>query len=83
MSSSHFVLFGPQDMKVYHHFKIIEKLVIKGQRLELVYVMFAVIAYIDKTRKNEIANLWHIRLSQVSYSKLSLMMKTLMLKGLP
>jgi transposase InsO family protein len=45
--------------------------------------MSAETAYIDKTRKNETTDLWHLRLSHVSYSKLAVMMKKLMLKGLP
>ncbi|KAL8132396.1 hypothetical protein AgCh_008045 [Apium graveolens] len=37
----------------------------------------------DKTRINETADLWHARLSHVSYSKLDVMMQKSMLKGLP
>ena len=55
----------------------------RGQRLESVYVMSAESAYVDKTRKNETANLWHARLGHVSYHKLKVMMKKSMLKGLP
>ena len=54
----------------------------KGQRLNSVYVMFAETTYIDMTRKNETLNLWHMWLSHVSYSKLSVMMEMSMLKGL-
>ncbi|KAE8704364.1 PLAC8 family protein [Hibiscus syriacus] len=35
------------------------------------------------TRKNETSDLWHMRLDHVSYSKLSVMVKKSMLKGLP
>ncbi|PKI63869.1 hypothetical protein CRG98_015752 [Punica granatum] len=55
----------------------------KGRRLESVYVMSAETAYVHKTRRNETADLWHMRLSHVSYSKLDVMMKKSMLKGLP
>lgn len=82
-SSGHFVLFGPQDVKVYRDLEIMKEPVIKGWRLESVYVMSAETAYVDKTRKNETADLWHMRLSHISYSKLTVMMKKLMLKGLP
>ncbi|KAA8547802.1 hypothetical protein F0562_004231 [Nyssa sinensis] len=82
-SSGHFVLFGPQDVKVYRDFEIMEEPVMKGRRLESVYVMSAETAYVEKTRKNETADLWHMRLSHVSYSKLTVMMKKSMLKGLP
>ncbi|KAE8681718.1 hypothetical protein F3Y22_tig00111310pilonHSYRG00060 [Hibiscus syriacus] len=37
----------------------------------------------DRTRKNETSDLWHMRLGHVSYSKLSVMVKKSMLKGLP
>jgi hypothetical protein len=82
-SSGHFVLFGPQDVRVYHSLEIAEEPLMKGQRLESVYVMSAETAYIDKTRKNETADLWHLRLSHISYSKLAVMMKKSMFKGLP
>lgn len=82
-STGHFVLFGPQDVKVYRDLEIIEEPVMKGKRLESVYVMSAETAYVDKTRKNETADLWHMRLSHVSYFKLDLMIKRSMLKGLP
>ncbi|CAL2236841.1 unnamed protein product [Prunus armeniaca] len=45
--------------------------------------MSAESAYVDKTRKNETADLLHMRLGHVSYHKLSVMMMKLMLKGLP
>ncbi|KAA8546606.1 hypothetical protein F0562_002655 [Nyssa sinensis] len=40
-SSGHFVLFGLQDVKVYRDLEIMEEPVMKGQRLESVYVMSA------------------------------------------
>ena len=56
-SSGHFVLFDPQDVRVYHNLEIAKEPLMKGQRLESVYVMSVVIAYIDKTRKNKITDL--------------------------
>ncbi|CAL9028014.1 unnamed protein product, partial [Prunus brigantina] len=82
-SSGHYVLFGPRDVKVYQDLKISGMLTMEGRRLESVYVMSAESAYVDKTRKNETADLWHMRLGHVSYHKLSVMMKKSMLKGLP
>uniref|UniRef100_A0A2N9HY47 Integrase catalytic domain-containing protein n=1 Tax=Fagus sylvatica TaxID=28930 RepID=A0A2N9HY47_FAGSY len=81
--SGHYVLFGPQDVKVYRDLKISETPIMEGQRLESVYVMSAESAYVDRTRKNETTDLWHMRLGHVSYSKLSVMVKKSMLKGLP
>jgi len=76
-------LFGPQDVKVYHNLEIAKEPLIKRQRLKLVYVMSAETSYIDKTKKNETTDLWHMRLSHVSYSKLAVIIKKSMLKGLP
>ena len=56
--------------------------ILEGQRLEFVYVMSAQTAYVDKTRKNETADLWHARLGHMSYIKVKVMMKKSMLKGL-
>ncbi|KAG8364897.1 hypothetical protein BUALT_Bualt18G0046300 [Buddleja alternifolia] len=61
-SSSHFVIFGPQDVKIYRNFEITGDPVMEGRKLESVYVMSAGTAYVDKTRKNETADLWHMRL---------------------
>ncbi|XP_047256021.1 uncharacterized mitochondrial protein AtMg00300-like [Capsicum annuum] len=55
----------------------------KGRRLESIYVMSSETAYVEKTRRKETADLWHMRLSRVSYSKIDVMMRKSMLKGLP
>jgi hypothetical protein len=81
--SGHYVLFGPQDVKVYRDLKISETPVMEGQRLESVYVMSAESAYVDKTRKNETMDLWHARLGHVNYHKLKVMMNKSLVKGLP
>ena len=65
-SSGHYVLFFSQDVKVYRDLKISETPTMEGRRLELVYVMSAESAYVDRTRKNETADLWHMRLGHVS-----------------
>ena len=41
----------------------------------MVYVMSVESAYVDKARKNEIVDLWHIRLGHVSFHNLKVMMK--------
>ena len=73
-SSGHYVLFGPENVKVYRNLKISETPTMEGQRLESLYVMSAESAYIDKIRKSETAVIWHMRLGHVSYSKLNMMM---------
>ncbi|XP_071712371.1 uncharacterized protein [Rutidosis leptorrhynchoides] len=52
-SSGQYVLFGPQDVRVFDHLKIFEKPVMQGRRVESVYVMSAETAYVNKTRRNE------------------------------
>ena len=81
--SSHYVLFGPHDVKVYQDLKISGTPTMEGRRLESVYVMSVESAYVKKARKNETADLWHARLGHVSYHKLKVMMKKTMLMGLP
>ena len=81
--SGSYVLFGPEDVKVYQDVKIIGKSTIEGRRVESVYVLSAESAYVDKTRKNEMTDLWHARLGHISYHKLKLIMEKSMLKGLP
>lgn len=82
-STGNFVLFGPNDVKIYKDLKIIGRPIMEGKRVESVYVMSAETAYINKTRKNETADLWHARLGHVSYGKLKEIMKKSMVKGLP
>ncbi|GMI70868.1 hypothetical protein HRI_000756100 [Hibiscus trionum] len=54
----------------------------KGRRLDSIYVMYAEITNVNKTRRNETANLRQMWLSYVSYSKLDVMMMKSKLKGL-
>ena len=56
-SSGHYVLFGPQDVKVYHDLKISETPTMEGRRLESIYVMSAESSYVDMIRKNETSDL--------------------------
>ena len=51
--------------------------------MEAVYVMSAETVYVDKTRRSDIGDLCHARLGHVNYGKLKIMMKNLMVKGLP
>jgi transposase InsO family protein len=82
-SSGNYVVFGPEDVKVYQNLKVSGTPIMEGRRRKSIYVMSAESAYVDKTRKNETADLWHARLGHVSYHKLKIMMKKAMLKDLP
>ena len=48
-SLGQFVLFGPQDVKVYCDLKISKKPIMEGRRLESTYMMSIETAYVDKT----------------------------------
>lgn len=82
-ASGNYVVFGPRDVKVYRSLQPTSDPIMQGQKLESVYVMSAEAAYVDRTRRNETADLWHARLGHVSYHRLKVMMKRSMLKGLP
>lgn len=82
-STGNYVLFGPEDVKVYQDVKISGKPKMERRKVESVYVLSAESAYVDITRKNETADLWHARLGHVGYHKLKVIMEKSMLKGLP
>ena len=69
--------------KVYNELIVIGTPTMEAKRMDSVYVMSTKSAYVDKTRKNETAYLWHARSGHVSYHKLKVMMSKSMLKGLP
>ncbi|XP_057463842.1 uncharacterized protein LOC130753687 [Actinidia eriantha] len=56
-TSSNYVVFGPEDVKVYRSLKPIGTTIMKGQCLKSIYVITAKTAYVGKTRKNETADL--------------------------
>ncbi|KAL3501894.1 hypothetical protein ACH5RR_036343 [Cinchona calisaya] len=78
-ASGNFVLFGLNE-KMYQNEKIIDTPIMQGKWLEILYMMFAQEAYVDKARKIETADLRHAKLGYLSYPKLKIMMMKLMLK---
>ena len=82
-SSGHYVLFGPQHVKVYDNINILVTLIMEGRRLESVYAILAESAKTDRAQKREIAYLWHERLGHIGIHKLKVIMKQSMLRGLP
>ncbi|KAL0548614.1 hypothetical protein IC582_013069 [Cucumis melo] len=82
-SASNFIVFGSNNVKVYHNLKVSGTPLMEGRRMDSIYVMSAETTYINKTQKNETAYLWHARLGHVSYSKLKTIINKFMLKGLP
>ncbi|KAA0033603.1 Integrase, catalytic core [Cucumis melo var. makuwa] len=82
-SASNFIVFGSNNVKVYHNLKVSGTPLMEGRRMDSIYVMSAETTYINKMQKNETADLWHARLGHVSYSKLKTIINKFMLKGLP
>ncbi|KAL4272543.1 hypothetical protein GQ457_13G024990 [Hibiscus cannabinus] len=82
-ATGNYVLFGPEDVSIFQKVEVIGTPIVKGRRTASVYVLSAESAYVDKTRKNETADLWHERLGHVSYYKLKVMMEKQILRGLP
>lgn len=82
-SSGNYVVFGPNEVKVYRDLNLTSKPILEGCKLESIYVLSAQTAFVDKTRKNETADLWHARFGHVSYNKLKVMMKKSLVNGLP
>ena len=81
--SGKFVVFGPKDVKVCQRVEVVDKPLMKGQKIDSMYVMLAEEAYVQKTRNNETSDLWHARLGHVNYHKLKMMMNKSSLRGLP
>ena len=48
-TSENYVLFGPEDVKVYEDIKITRKSIMKEQRVDSVHVLSAEPAYVGKT----------------------------------
>ncbi|KAH0640168.1 hypothetical protein KY285_036754 [Solanum tuberosum] len=71
------------ELQNIYHVPVTNTPIIEGRRLESIYVMSAEITYVEKTRSNETADLWHTRLGHMSYNKLKIMMQQSKLKGLP
>lgn len=64
-AAGNYILFGPNDVKVYKNLQVTGTPINEGKRVESIYVMSAEVAYVDKTRKNETVDLWHARLAHV------------------
>lgn len=82
-SSCNFVVFGPDDVRVYQSIKMSKKPIMTGCKLDFVYVMSTESTYIKKARRSETADLWHAQLGHAGYNRLKLIMDKSMVKGLP
>ena len=56
-SSGNYVRFRPEDIKVYRSVRITGTPIMEGRKLESVYVKSAQTTYIEKTKRNETADL--------------------------
>lgn len=52
-SIGNYILFGPNGLKVYKDIKVTRTPMMERRKLESLYVMSALFAYVDKTWKNE------------------------------
>ncbi|KAL3534315.1 hypothetical protein ACH5RR_002776 [Cinchona calisaya] len=68
-ASGNFVLFEPDEIKVYQNEKITGTPIMQGKWMETVYVMSTQEAYIGKARKNDTTDLWHARLGHDEVEK--------------
>ncbi|KAK1413456.1 hypothetical protein QVD17_35229 [Tagetes erecta] len=82
-ATGRYVLFGPEDVRVFEKFETTSVPVLTGKRNDTVYVLSAESAYVNKAKTNQTAELWHARLSHVGYDRLELMMKKELVRGLP
>ena len=82
-TSWNYVLFGPEDVKIYEDIKITGKPTMERRIVNSIYILSAESTFVDKTQKNETTDLWYARLGHVSYHELKLIMEKFMLKGLP
>jgi hypothetical protein len=78
-----YVLFGPNDVRVYKEFETTSVPILKGHKDETIYVLSAEHAFVEKTKDTQNADLWHYRLGHVGYDKLKLMMEKGLVTGLP
>lgn len=83
-TAGNYVVFGLQNVMLYRDVNIIGTSILEGEKQVSVYVISAETTYVEKTRKNKIADLCHIMLlGHVSYKRLKVMMMKSMLKRLP
>ncbi|KAJ4971777.1 hypothetical protein NE237_004876 [Protea cynaroides] len=80
--SGGYVVFGPDDVKVYETVHITGNPYMRGRRCDSVYVMTAQEAYVDRTGQHETTDLWHARLAHVGFTKLKVMMQRKLVRGL-
>ncbi|XP_022023791.1 uncharacterized protein LOC110924058 [Helianthus annuus] len=78
-----YVVFGPNDVRVFEKFETPSKPILQGHRRESVYVLSAETTYVEKTKNSQIVDLWHQRLGHVGYEKLGIIMKKDSVVGLP
>lgn len=73
MAQSNYVLFRPQEVRVYRNIRTSGAPIMEGCKLESIYIMSIESAYVEKTQRNETVDLGHTRLGHVSYHKLKSM----------
>ena len=54
----------------------------EGKELKSIYIMLGSEMNVEKIRKNEMVDLWHVGFGHVRYNQMKVMMKKSMLRGL-
>lgn len=52
-STGHYVLFGPDDVKIFKEFETPSKPILKGRRSDSFYVMSLETSYVEKIKRNQ------------------------------
>ncbi|KAJ0464501.1 putative RNA-directed DNA polymerase [Helianthus annuus] len=82
-SEGYYVLFGPEDVKVFEEFETKSTPVLQGPKTDTVYVLDVETAYVKKAKGKPSADLWHKRLGHVGLDTLGRMVKQKLVDGLP
>lgn len=82
-SDGNYVLFGPNDVKIFKHFETKSIPILQGHKTETVYVLSAESAYLDRVKGSQCADFWHQRMGHVGYDMLSQISNRALVRGLP
>ncbi|KAG8368962.1 hypothetical protein BUALT_Bualt15G0100800 [Buddleja alternifolia] len=81
VDTGNYVLFGPQEVKIFRHIKELKADVIHtGKRVNNLFVLSATDSYIKKMSSNDTAYTWGARLGHLRMDKLKAMVKMNLVK---
>ncbi|KAK3000829.1 hypothetical protein RJ639_022263 [Escallonia herrerae] len=83
-NSRKYVLFGPEDVKIFSNVKsIAANVLVVSEKKDSLFVMSAVKAYVEKTGRNDGASIWHARFGNVGYQMLQQISSKKLIDGIP